>query len=147
MNGADLPRTDSRDCAMIYPMPKQLARIQRRLQQGRSSETLAAQYLAAQGLMIVARNVACKMGELDLVCLDGRVLVIVEVRQRSDTQFGGALASVTQWKQRKIIRATHFFLQRATQWRHLPLRFDVIAINGLPDRAPQIHWVKDAFRA
>ena len=40
--------------------------------------------------MVLARNVRCKVGELDLVCLDGAVLAIVEVRQRVRAEFGGA---------------------------------------------------------
>jgi hypothetical protein len=56
---------------------------------------------------------------LDLVCLDGGVLVIVEVRQRIRGDFGGALASVNRSKQRKIIRATRFFWQRTPSWRAL----------------------------
>ena len=40
-------------------------------------------YLATQGLELLARNVRCKAGEIDLVCRDGRILVFVEVRQRT----------------------------------------------------------------
>lgn len=117
------------------------------LQRGAAGEALAAEYLQLRGLEILARNLRCKAGELDLVCLDGGVLAIVEVRQRESAEFGGALASVTWAKRRKIILATQFFLQREKQWRNLSLRFDVFAVQGLPDGAHQIVWVKDAFRA
>jgi putative endonuclease len=80
-----------------------------RLQRGTASEELAAEYLHSRGLVVLSRNVRCRAGELDLVCLDGDVLAIVEVRQRAKSDFGGALASVTWRKQRKIIRATQFF--------------------------------------
>jgi putative endonuclease len=81
------------------------------------------------------------------VCLDDGVLAIVEVRQRGGAEFGGALTSVTWTKQRKILRAAHFFLRRERQWRNLAVRFDVLAIEGLPDGAHRIDWVKDAFRS
>ena len=117
-----------------------------RMQRGAAAEELAAQYLQVRGLKILARNLRCKAGEIDLVCLVGGVLAIVEVRQRGSAEFGGALASVTWTKQRKIMRAAQFFLRREKQWRNLALRFDVLAIEGLPDGAHRIDWVKDAFR-
>ena len=89
----------------------------------------------------------CRLGELDLVCLDGGVLAVVEVRQRGKIDFGGALASVTWRKQRKIIRAAQFFLQRKAAWRRHVMRFDVLAVEGMPDGSHRIVWVKDAFRA
>ena len=117
------------------------------LQRGLAAERLAARYLEVRGLKILSTNLRCKAGELDLVCLDGDVLAIVEVRQRGSSQFGGAPASVTFAKQRKIIRATRFFSRREPRWRDLPIRFDVLAIAGLPDGAHRVDWIKDAFRA
>jgi putative endonuclease len=117
-----------------------------RMQRGAAAEDLALQYLQVRGLKILARNLRCKAGELDLVCLDDGVLVIVEVRQRGSAEFGGALGSVTRNKQRKIIRAAQFFLQREKHWRNSSMRFDVLAIEGLPDGAHRVAWVKDAFR-
>jgi putative endonuclease len=117
-----------------------------RMQRGAAAEDLATQYVQARGLKILARNLRCKAGELDLVCLDDGVLAIVEVRQRGSAEFGGALGSVTGAKQRKIIRAAQFFLRREKQWRNFPMRFDVLAIEGLPDGVHRIDWVRDAFR-
>jgi putative endonuclease len=118
-----------------------------RAQRGAAAEQLAAQYLQLRGLKILARNLRCKAGELDLVCLGDGVLVIVEVRQRESPEYGGALGSVTWAKQRKIIRAAQYFLRCEKHWRNLAARFDVLAIEGLPDGAHRIEWIKDAFRA
>ncbi len=120
---------------------------QSRRQSGCGAEQLAAQYLKTRGLELLARNLRCKGGELDLVCRDGEVLVMVEVRQRGRRDFGGALASVTLRKQRRIIRATRFMLDTVPGWRSLRLRFDVIGVQGQPDGAHEVVWVKDAFRA
>jgi putative endonuclease len=113
---------------------------------GNDAEQLAAEYLRAQGLEVLARNLRCRAGELDLVCLDGGVLVVVEVRQRTGVNFGGALGSVAWRKQRKIIRATGFLLARG-EWRAHPFRFDVLAVQGAPDGTHALHWIKDAFRS
>ena len=116
------------------------------LRRGTESEQLAAEYLQARGVLILARNLRCRAGELDLVGLDEDVLAVVEVRQRSRADFGGALASVTWRKQRKIIRATRFFWQRQAAWRPHVMRFDVLAVEGLPGGVHRIVWIKDAFR-
>lgn len=114
---------------------------------GAAAEDCASVFLQAQGLNVIARNLRCKAGELDLVCLDGEVLVIVEVRLRSTADFGGATASVTAHKQRKLIRATRYFWQREPAWRTRIMRFDVVALQiATPDAAPKIDWIKDAFR-
>ena len=114
---------------------------------GTASESIAAEYLQARGLEVIARNLRCKSGELDLVCRDGRVLAVVEVRQRSRADHGGALCSVSASKQRKIIRAARFLLERRATFNAMTLRFDVVAIQGMPDGPHAISWIKDAFRA
>jgi putative endonuclease len=114
---------------------------------GAAAEQLAAEHLQGHGLQVIARNLRCRGGELDLVCLDGGVLAIVEVRQRGRADFGGALASVNRRKQRKIIRAARFFWQRRAPWRACVMRFDVVGVHGLPDGSHRILWIKDAFRA
>ena len=112
---------------------------------GASAEALAADYLVARGLRVLARNLRCRLGELDLVCLDADTLVIVEVRHRGRGDFGGALASVTRLKQQKLIRAALFHWQRTPAWHPRRLRFDVVALQGCA-AAPAVEWVKDAFR-
>ena len=114
---------------------------------GQASEQLAVEYLQCRGVLILARNLRCRAGELDLVGLDGDVLAVIEVRQRGGAQFGGASASVTRRKQRKIIRAAGYYLQRRMEWRSRVMRFDVFTVEGLPDRPRRMLWLKDAFRA
>jgi putative endonuclease len=116
------------------------------LARGMAAEQLAADYLQSRGLTVLARNLRCKAGELDLVCLDQDVLAVIEVRQRSGADFGGAIGSVTWHKQRKIIRATQFFLAQQARWRALRVRFDVFAIEGPLAQQHRIVWVRDAFR-
>ena len=118
-----------------------------RRQRGMASEQLAADYLQGRGLKVLARNMRCRAGELDLVCLDNGVLAVIEVRQRGGQDFGGALQSVTWRKQRKIIRATRYLLPRQAEWHGRAVRFDVFAVEGRPDGAHRLIWLKDAFRA
>jgi len=117
-----------------------------REQRGRAAEALAAAYLAARGLSVLAANFRCRGGELDLVCLEDAQLVVVEVRQRSSLAFGGALASIDAGKRRRLRRATAHFLLMSPRWRRHRVRFDVLAVDGEPDAQPRITWVRDAFQ-
>jgi len=117
-----------------------------RLESGAAAERLAAEYLQERGLKVLAHNVRCRGGELDLVCLHKGVLAIVEVRQRARGDFGGALASVDRRKQRKIMCAARVFLRRQPQWLACAMRFDVLALEGTPAGDHRIVWIKDAFR-
>ena len=118
-----------------------------RLERGLAAEELAVGYLTACGISVLARNIRCRGGEIDILCLDGGLLAVIEVRQRAHDQFGGALASVTPGKQRRIIRAARYVLQTSPDLRHRLMRFDVIAVEGVPEGAHEIAWIKDAFRA
>lgn len=109
-----------------------------RQEAGQHGEDAARDYLLQRGLVLVERNFRCKGGEIDLVMREGEVLVFVEVRLRAGRSHGGAAASVTPAKQRKLILAAQHYLQR---YRMPPAcRFDVIAIdNG------EIDWIRNAI--
>ena len=113
-------------------------------QSGKQAETLAAQYLARQGLRVIAQNFHCRGGEIDLVCRDGKVLVFVEVRLRRNASYGGAAASITSTKQARIILAARHYLS-AHSATESDCRFDCILLDGLEES--RIEWLRDAFSA
>lgn len=113
-----------------------------RQQVGQQGEDSAVALLAVHGLPTLARNYRCRMGEIDIILLDGETLVFVEVRQRTHDRQGGAAASVTVRKQRRLIRAAEYFLLRNPQHGLRPCRFDVIALDG----HTSADWIRDAFR-
>jgi putative endonuclease len=111
---------------------------------GAAAEALAAGFLAHHGLTIVTRNVRCRGGEIDLICLDGAVLVFVEVRLRGDARFGGAAASLTARKQQRVVLAARWWLAGAGRHHaQRPCRFDAVFLDGL--EAPRISWLRGAF--
>ena len=132
---------------MLPRVPEALDNQAPHLRRGFAAEEIAARYLRARGLAVLARNLRCRTGEIDLIALDGDILAIIEVRQRCSRHFGGAIGSVTRRKQRRILRAAQFFWQRRLEWRAHVMRFDVIALDGVPDGAYALVWFKDAFRA
>jgi putative endonuclease len=113
-----------------------------RRQTGTLAENSAAAFLEAQGFRIVARNFLRRMGELDVVARDGELLVIAEVRTRADDRFGGAAASITRAKQKRIALTAALFLDQHPELRHCRVRFDVIVV-----RDGRIEWLPQAFDA
>lgn len=108
---------------------------------GAAGEAAAAAYLQQQGLAIVARNFRVRGGELDLICKEKNVTVFIEVRLRSHANFGGAAASITVSKQRRVILAAQHWLTQ-NHLHDAPCRFDCVLIdNG------QLEWIRDAFTA
>jgi putative endonuclease len=106
---------------------------------GVAAEELAARYLAAQGLRIIARNYRCRFGEIDLIAKDGDALVFVEVRLRRTGDFGGALASITRTKQKKLLTTARHYLSGL---REVPsCRFDAVLLDAL--NAQRIEWLRD----
>lgn len=113
-----------------------------RAARGAAVEAACARWLGARGLPVVARNVRCRFGEIDLVLDDGEVLVFAEVRLREDDAFGGAAASVDPRKQARIVACAHWYLVQHPRQALRPCRFDVLAVG----RGGAIDWIRDAFR-
>ena len=113
---------------------------------GRDAERLAGQYLKREGLISVARNFSCRLGEIDLIMRDEDCLVFVEVRYRTSNRFSRAGQTVDIYKQRKLIRTAAFFLAKRPQYANSVVRFDVVAIDADDRGNKTIEWIKDAFR-
>lgn len=123
-------------------------------QRGDAAEDVALDHLQRQGLRLVQRNFRTPGrggGEVDLIMRepDG-TLVFVEVRQRRNRSRGGAGASVTAIKQRRIVFAARHFLLRLGS--EPPCRFDVVLIEGQMEArqgtdAVHVEWLRAAFDA
>ncbi|QFU74970.1 YraN family protein [Halioglobus maricola] len=113
---------------------------------GDSYENFASQWLLDRGLRLLERNFRCKVGEIDLIALDGDQLVFVEVRARSNPRFASAVATVDRRKQRKLRLAALHYLQKTRGTTRVHCRFDVIAIEPrqFPDE-PAVRWIRSAF--
>ena len=111
---------------------------------GDAAEDTALAHLRRHGLALVQRNFRTPGrggGEVDLIMRepDG-TLVFVEVRQRGSTSRGGAGASITGVKQRRIVFAARHFLLRLGS--EPPCRFDVVLLDG-----ERMEWLRAAFDA
>ncbi|MFT0170953.1 YraN family protein [Paraburkholderia mimosarum] len=149
--GADAPeRSDASERARTDNFSARTRSNAQRRATGARFEAHALAFLRRERLELVARNVHCRGGELDLVMRerDG-TLVFVEVRARARPEFGGAAASVGWRKQQRVLRAARYFLAtwRTGDANERPgtppaCRFDVIAFES-----GRLVWLRDAFHA
>ncbi len=111
---------------------------------GAHGEELAAEFLRAAGMEIVARNWRCRYGELDLIARDGDVTAFVEVKTRSGLGYGTPAESVTFAKQQRIRRLALLWLaEQDGPWRRI--RFDVVSVLAVRGRAPVIDHLEAVF--
>lgn len=106
---------------------------------GKQYESLAAEYLQSQGMVILERNYRDRTGEIDLIGRDGEFLVFVEVKYRRDLRTGDPAEAVTARKQQRIRRTAQYYLY-SHRCGNVPCRFDVVSILG-----EEIRWIPDAF--
>lgn len=113
-------------------------RLSGKQRQGQHWEQRALRHLELHGLQLVEANYRCNSGEIDLICKDGKTLVFVEVRQRAGASHGGAAASITRAKSRRVIHAAQTYLMRFP--RMPECRIDVVAIDG-----EDLSWLRNAI--
>jgi putative endonuclease len=111
---------------------------------GAAAEEAAERYLKKQGYVIVERNLVTRLGEIDIVALDGETLCFIEVKARATGDFGPAVAAVGRRKRERLARAAALFLARNRSRR--PCRFDVLGLDRGADGAWRISLVRDAFQ-
>jgi putative endonuclease len=114
---------------------------------GRRSERAAARYLRRQRFRILGRNVDDRLGEIDLLALDGQTLVVVEVRSSESKTFDELAATVDLAKQKRLTGAILRYLQKRKLWS-IGVRFDVLALRWPPAaREPEVRHYRHAFQS
>lgn len=113
-------------------------------QLGKKAEEFACQYLLNHGLKLVDRNYQCRVGEIDLIMQDEKYLIFIEVRYRQNIYFGNGVESVTNTKQKKLIKTASYYLQQKKLDEKINCRFDVVSLS-LKKLTPELEWIKNAF--
>ena len=117
------------------------------IRKGLRYETRARDYLKARGLRLLDSNFRCRFGEIDLIMQENGCVCFIEVRYRNSLNFGGASASITPAKQRKIEKTALFYLAQHPQLARRALRFDALLIQRRAEAALEFDWIKNAFYA
>lgn len=114
---------------------------------GEWGEIYVNRYVRKKGFDVIAANYNCRFGEADIICLDKKTLVFVEVKSRSGKMIAEPREYVGEQKQRKLILTASYFLRHSKL--NLPVRFDVAEVyfkdvNNYKNY--KINYIEDAFR-
>ncbi|NCB48466.1 MAG: YraN family protein [Clostridia bacterium] len=112
---------------------------------GDKGESFACNFLKKKGLIIVERNYRTKLGEIDIIALDAKVLVFVEVKTRSSRKFGDPREAVNFRKQNTIKNVAMCYLLKNNLVDKVPIRFDCLAILGCDERNFEAEHLINAF--
>jgi putative endonuclease len=131
---------------MMFLIPGQRRRLlSNRKRLGNWGEKHCEKFLKNQGYAFVARNFACKSGEVDLImCSDEGALVFVEVKTRRSEKFAAAQTAVNYKKRKKMVSTARWF---ANQYdlKDKPMRFDVMAVVVGEKGPVEVRHYKNAF--
>lgn len=109
---------------------------------GNRGEALAAEYLAEQGMKILAKNYRRRGGEIDIIAKDGSVLAFVEVKTRKSEGFAAPRESVGNVKRKRLRAAAEMWLMETGYDGFC--RFDVVEVITAGETPLIRHW-RDAF--
>jgi putative endonuclease len=113
---------------------------------GYKGEDLAVRYLRKKGFKVIERNYHCPWGEIDLIAREKDILVFVEIKARSSSEFGLPQEAVDRFKQKKLSQVARAYMAERHLDEDIAARFDVVAIHLTPS-GPAIELIKDAFQA
>ena len=112
---------------------------------GRRGEDAAARFLTRLGYQIVARGERGGLGEIDLVAVDGRVVVFVEVKTRGGTGFGAGREAIGWRKRRTLARVAEVWRLRHGRPQD-SYRFDVVEVCEVHGGPALVTHLEDAWR-
>ena len=113
---------------------------------GAYGEDLACELLKRNDYIILERNWACAAGEADIIALDDGCLVFVEVKTRAGGDKGFPQEAVTPKKRARYERIAYSFLS-TYDGADARVRFDVIAIQAMPNSTGFVKHIVNAFGA
>lgn len=112
---------------------------------GNFGENEAEKFLRKNGYKILERNYTTKLGEIDIIAQKDNYICFVEVKTRSNENYGTPRDAVNYHKQKKIISVANYYM--LTKNKDMFLRFDVIevVVNKDKTRVEKIEHIEDAF--
>lgn len=114
-------------------------RMNSNAERGKRAETLARIHFEKLGFELAETNYRYRRAEIDLVVLNKTLLVFVEVKYRSNQQFGNPEEFVSDNQKKLIIEAADEYIE-SINWQK-NIRFDIVSI----DKEDQIEHFEDAF--
>lgn len=100
---------------------------------GKYGEDVATRFLLQKDYKIIERNFRCRQGEIDIIAKDKEKLVFVEVKTRSNFNFGLPVEAVDRNKISHILKSAKVYL-KLKNIKNTLIRFDVIEVYVLKNR-------------
>ena len=94
---------------------------------GRLGEEYAAKFLESREYKILYMNYNCRFGEIDIVGLDDKCLVFIEVKTRTTSRYGAPENAVNYWKRKHLQLSARMYIEQF-RMREYFARFDVIEV-------------------
>lgn len=110
---------------------------------GKSGEDIAVEYLEKKGYTIMERNFKCNQGEIDIIAIDKQEIVFVEVKTRSNKNYGLASEAVNKQKKKHLVGAIKYYIYVRNLENDF-IRIDVIEIY-INDKKAYINHIKQAI--
>ncbi|MDF2519836.1 MAG: YraN family protein [Clostridia bacterium] len=112
---------------------------------GAFGEDMACSYLQGMGYKIIERNFSCRVGEVDIIGIDGDTIAFIEVKSRTGVSYGNPSEAVSRTKQGRIVKTALFFMTKHRLFDYM-CRFDVIEVltDGTKENI-NINLIKNAF--
>lgn len=92
-------------------------------------EQIAIKYLRRLGYYILEKNWRAREGEIDLIALDHKTFVFIEVKTRRTETYGYPAEAITKCKQEKMIKCIQKYLAQHHDLQHYQIRIDIILIK------------------
>ena len=110
---------------------------------GNEGEKIARKYLEQNGYIILEKNFSCNQGEIDIIALDNKEIVFIEVKTRTNTNYGLASEAVNKQKKMHLINAIKYYIH-IRNLENEYIRVDVIEIY-LKNEKAYINHIKQAI--
>ena len=98
---------------------------------GRIGENKAKNYLTRRGYKILETNYNIRGGELDIIAKDNECICFVEVKTRTNDEYGAPADAVGYTKQQRMMKAAKVYIAKIGH--DIECRFDVIEVFYNPN--------------
>lgn len=110
---------------------------------GKLGEEIIANYITRLGYKILDRNFECKQGEIDIIALDNKELVFIEVKTRTGINYGEASEAITKYKKRHLLNSIKYYLYKRNLEDEF-VRIDVAEVY-VEGKNIKINYIKKAI--
>lgn len=115
-----------------------------RIRLGKMGEAAGEDYLLEKGYQLLERNYSCRCGEIDLLFLDEKTLVAVEVKSRKSKSYGLPCESITNKKKKHLVNSLNSYVA-FMGIKNRKLRIDILEVFfNDEEKVVQINHIEDA---